>query len=280
MTRFISLGTAALAAVTLAACADGVAPTAVPVAAPNAIYSGYPATDTRWASVGALLYDFDGNGRIDGNDEDCTGSLIAPTVFLTAAHCVDFFPAGSQLYVSFAPDLYAKGITVIPATGFTFDPAYGHDNGDLHDMAVIFLPAKATKGMALFKLPPAGYLDALSAKGALSKAQFYNVGYGTANTATGVPGYPYYGTKSYSYSDFSALEPTWLQLLMNVNALPDGSGGDCYGDSGGPKMLVSDPTTIVATVTTGDYVCRATTKDYRLDTPSARAFLGQFVPLP
>jgi hypothetical protein len=37
---------------------------------------------------------------------------------------------------------------------------------------------------------------------------------------------------------------------------------------------------VVATVTTGDYNCRATSWDYRLDTESARAFIGQFVALP
>lgn len=276
LTRHAVLATAALVAV---ACADRSTPAGPSaIAAPNAIYGGQPTGASQFASVGALLYDFDGNGIIDGNDEDCTGSLISPTVFLTAAHCVDFFPANAQLYVSFAPDLYASGIKTIAATGFTYDPGYGHDNANLHDMAVIFLPAKATRGMATYKLPTAGYLDALSAKGALSKVTFYNVGYGTGHTATGVPGYPYDGVRKESVSQFSALEPNWLQLLMNTNAT--GTGGDCYGDSGGPKFLTSDPTTIVATVTSGDYVCRATTKDYRLDTPTARAFLGQFVALP
>jgi len=266
------------AALLAAACADRSVPTFPAAPAPSAIYGGEPTGASQFASVGALLYDFDGNAVINGDDEDCTGSLISPTVFLTAAHCVDFFPKDAQLYVSFAPDLYASGIKVIAATGFTFDPAYGHDNGDLHDMAVVFLPPKATKGMTTYKLPAAGYLDALTAKGALSKATFYNVGYGTGHTATGQPGFPYDGVRKQSVSEFSALEPTWLQLLMNTNAT--GTGGDCYGDSGGPKFLTSDPATVLATVTTGDYVCRATTKDYRLDTPSARAFLGQFVALP
>jgi hypothetical protein len=31
---------------------------------------------------------------------------------------------------------------------------------------------------------------------------------------------------------------------------------------------------------TGDAACQATNVDYRLDTPAARAFLGQFVVLP
>ena len=276
LTRHAPLVAAAVLAV---ACADRGAPTApAAVAAPSAIYGGQPTGARQFSGVGALLYDFDGNGILNGDDEDCTGSLISATVFLTAAHCVEFLPKDAQLYVSFAPDLYASGIKVIAATGFTFDPAYGHDNADLHDLAVVFLPAKATKGVTIYNLPVAGYLDAISAKGALSNATFYNVGYGTGNTATGTPGFPYDGVRKVSVSQFGALEPNWLQLLMNTNAT--GTGGDCYGDSGGPKFLTSDPTTVVATVTSGDYVCRATTKDYRLDTPSARAFLGQFVALP
>jgi len=75
-----------------------------------------------------------------------------------------------------------------------------------------------------------------------------------------------------------ALRPYWLGLLMNTSAT--GLGGDCYGDSGGPKFLATNPGVVYATVTTGDYPCRATTWDYRTDTQSARAFLGQYVTLP
>jgi hypothetical protein len=75
-----------------------------------------------------------------------------------------------------------------------------------------------------------------------------------------------------------ALLPSWLGLLMTQNATK--LGGDCYGDSGGPKFLASNPGVVVATVTSGDTPCRATSWDYRLDTPAARAFLGQYVSLP
>jgi hypothetical protein len=40
-------------------------------------------------------------------------------------------------------------------------------------------------------------------------------------------------------------------------------------------------TAIVAAITiTGDFMCRATNVTYRMDTPSARAFLGHYVTLP
>jgi len=37
---------------------------------------------------------------------------------------------------------------------------------------------------------------------------------------------------------------------------------------------------VAAITITGDAMCRATNVDYRLDTASARAFLGQYVSLP
>jgi len=129
-----------------------------------------------------------------------------------------------------------------------------------------------------FKLPPAGYLDQLAAQGGLVSQVFVNVGYGTSASLTGPPSFPFDGVRKVSEAEFMGLQPAWLGLLMNSNATD--LGGDCYGDSGGPKFLDSDLTTIVATVTTGDYPCRATSWDYRLDTPSARNFLGRYLTLP
>jgi hypothetical protein len=187
-------------------------------------------------------------------------------------------PPGSQFYVSFSPDLYAKSFRYIKATGYVYDPLYGHDTANLHDLALIFLPSGSTKGLTPLKLPPAGYLDALAAKGMLSKSLFVNVGYGTGATRKGAPGFTYDGVKKMSLSEFMGLQPTWLGLLMNTSAT--GEGGDCYGDSGGPKFLDGNPNMVLATVTTGDYPCRATTWDWRLDTPEARSFLGNYVKLP
>lgn len=275
--RLPLLASAALLAV-VAGCSDPatVAPTA-PIAPPSFIQGGTD-IDYSYPSVGALLYDYEQSGILDGDDEVCTGSLITPEVFLTAAHCVVWLPLGTQWYVSFAPDLYANGIKVIKATGYVADPDYGHDTAKLHDLALVFLPKGSTKGLTPLQLPPAGYLDALAAKGQLSKEMFVNVGYGVSANRTGKPSFGYDGKRKSSLSEFMALRPTWLGLLMNAAAT--GEGGDCYGDSGGPKFLASDPTMVLATVTTGDMNCRATTWDWRTDTPEARGFLGKYVPLP
>jgi hypothetical protein len=264
---------AALAA--LAACAENSEPTA---AAPSLITFGEP-TGSAYGNVGALVWDWwEPIGKIDYNDQYCTGALISPTVFLTAAHCVVDIPAGTKVYVSFEPDLTKRNFSKIQAVSWHWDPGYWHDNGDPHDIAVVILPASATRGLTPVSLPRAGELDQLAAQGALSNQLFVNVGYGVGATRTGIPSFPYDGLRKVSKSEYSGLRQYWLGLLMNINAT--GEGGDCYGDSGGPKFIDGDPTKVYATVITGDIPCRSTSWDYRLDTPSARAFLGQFVALP
>ena len=60
-----------------------------------------------------------------------------------------------------------------------------------------------------------------------------------------------------------------------------GSGGTCYGDSGGPHFLGGvDSTLEVALTVTGDATCKSTDIDFRLDTQAARSFLKDYVTLP
>ena len=77
---------------------------------------------------------------------------------------------------------------------------------------------------------------------------------------------------------FDALNKTWIRLDMHEQ---HGNGGACYGDSGGPNFAVlGGRLVLVATTITGDVPCYATNVVYRTDTPTARAFLAQFVALP
>ena len=265
----------------LVACSDHPTSLRAPPA-PAFIFNGTPTGNT-YASVGTLLYDVNGDGKITGDDEHCSGSLIAPTAFLTAGHCIVFTPPGTQFYVSFSPDLYAQSFSYITATGAVFDPQFGHDQhwgdvGNLHDLALVFLPPGSTTGLTPLRLPPAGLFDVLAAKGGLADQLFVTVGYGTSSTLTSQRGFPFDGVRKEAQSPFKALQPNWLGLLENSHVT--GLGGDCYGDSGGPTFLDGNPDMVVATVSLGDIPCRASAWHWRLDTQEARGFLGGYVTLP
>src|SRR5438876_4186169 len=120
------------------------------------------------------MFDFASDG-LDADDWFCSGSLIAPTVFLTAAHCLEFLPGNAQIYVTFKPTVADGVATAIPATSFHFDPLYGHDQSNPHDIGVVLLPAKRTRGITPLRLPPAGYLDQLADKNGLKDQKFINV---------------------------------------------------------------------------------------------------------
>jgi hypothetical protein len=230
-------------------------------------------------NVGQLVADFpDPDGGLFGI---CTGTLIAPTVFLTAAHCVAFLQelGISDAFVSFE-SVVDPATSVLHHGTYFFDPAFGISGGgaDAHDIAVVVLDEPITT-ITPAQLPTAGLLDAMKTAGTLRGQRFTPVGYGCVrNDPTGGPHSLDCDDNERRVADqgFLALQKAWLQLNMNPST---GSGGTCFGDSGGPHFL-GDTSVVVSITVTGDTWCRATDKTYRTDTANARAFLGQFVTLP
>jgi len=76
------------------------------------------------------------------------------------------------VYVTFSPSAAEGVATAIPAKEFHFDPLYGHDQSNPHDVGVVLLPAKRTRGITPLQLPPAGYLDQLAEKNRLKDQKF------------------------------------------------------------------------------------------------------------
>jgi hypothetical protein len=259
-----------------------VAVAALCVAVPaGAITNGQPDGDAH-PNVGVMVVDVGA-----GPQRLCSGELIAPTRFLTAAHCTAFFLANPDAHiigVTFDPTYDPNTSTVIPAASFTVDPGFVVHTvaGDRHDLSVITLarPVATTP----VTLPPLGLLDQLGTQGGLRGASFTNVGYGATGYDFGGGSPSLVGfsqaVRRVSTSPFKALEQTVLRLQGNTNAT--GEGGTCVGDSGSASYLdVNGTETAVAIVTLGDDTrCVSNDAKYRLDTPSARAFLGQFVSLP
>src|SRR5215475_7178184 len=105
--------------------------------------------------VGALLAQ---QAFSDGTWEECTGTLIAPRVFLTAEHCDE---GVSRVEVTFASAFDRATSTTYWGT-WHGDPAYGKSQSDPHDIAVVVLD-QAVSGITPAQLPAAGSLSNLSA---------------------------------------------------------------------------------------------------------------------
>jgi hypothetical protein len=226
--------------------------------------------------VGALIAEYAEPGQ---KDVLCSGTLVAPSVFLTAGHCTEFLPSIgiSDVWVTFDPEFTAS--STLHHGSFVTDPDYGYSGqeglSNPHDLAVILLD-DPVEGIAPARLPTSNLLGSINLKG----QRFTAVGYGTVRDikTTGPNAFYFDAKRRWADQSFQNLLKSWLDLDMNPST---GSGGTCYGDSGGPHFLGGTSSNLeVAITVTGDATCRATDKTYRLDTPSARAFLGQYVDLP
>ena len=220
----------------------------------------------RHPQVGALVGEFS-----SGTYPYCSGTLISPTVFLTAAHCN---LGTSRVYVTFDPKFSTK--SKLYAGTYYYDTQYNWRQDDTHDIAVVVFD-KPINGITPARLPEANQLDALSVN-----QKFTVVGYG-GQEPVNQPGGPvigYLDTREFSVASLNSINPTWLRLSQNQAT---GDSGACYGDSGGPNFLgagAAETNIVAGTTITGDVFCKATNVIYRTDTASARNFLSHFVSLP
>ena len=219
-------------------------------------------------NVGALVGTFRGQTY-----PYCSGTLISPTVFLTAAHC-DI--GTSTVFVTF-DSIYTSKSKLYAGTYYA-DPQFNQAQSDTHDIAVVVFD-KPFRGIVPAQLPTLRQFEDLA-----HDQQFTAVGYGGEERihqpGGGSPIIGYLDIRQYATSTLNSINPSWLRLSQNPAT---GDGGTCYGDSGGPNFLGagdSETNIIAGTTITGDAVCRATNVIYRVDTESARAFLGNFVALP
>ncbi len=239
--------------------------TAVTASPANAITYGTP-TGTSYSNVGGLVTT---SSRTGDQYVYCTGTLISPTVFLTAAHC----DIGTETAcVTFDPQLTDR--SKLYCGTFIASPYYTHRQNDPNDLAVVVFE-KAIRGIQpATVVSEVGYLDRLFADGDLDQTtEFISVGYG-GTEFTNAPGGPtaqYLDTRMYATGTFSALGPGYIRISQNPAT---GDAGTCYGDSGGPQFLDG---VVVSITVTGDVLCKSTNVVQRLDTELAQLFLSEYI---
>ena len=248
------------------------------LALPGGAIVGGQLDGNRHPEVGGLIFDDNGQKALI-----CSGELLSSTVFLTAGHCVDFLISqgvdAHDVWVTFDSTFDAS--SPLRRGTYHIDPQFGTSSKDPHDLAVVVLD-RAVSSITPARLPELGRLDRMKRQGTLASTLFTAVGYGDTRTSkTGGPhALQFDATRRYAIQSFQSLKEFWLTLSENAAT---GNGGSCYGDSGGPHFIGagSNETPVVASITvTGDVNCRSTDTTYRVDTQSARDFLGQFVTLP
>jgi secreted trypsin-like serine protease len=214
----------------------------------------------------------------------CTGTLISPTVVLTASHCNDgLLETGWELVVTNDPALPPVDATgwfdadlqnVARVEQVVSNPRYERGYRDDVSAQVIAKPLGVAK-RHFPALPALGVLDRMSAAGALKSTPTTVLGYGTIQQSV-VPGS---GPAFYDSSErrsavlfTTSLDPVWIHQEMSI---AKGQGGACYGDSGGPSLMdLGGRSTVVGVTSTGDGACFATNVSSRVDTASALDFLA------
>jgi Trypsin len=220
----------------------------------------------------------------------CSGTLISPTVVLTAGHCTGDTGASpaTDVYVSFNTDLpldpLAPGITpeekAARAANYITGTAHPDPGwtGKLsiskqHDQGVVVLDAPADSkwpGITPAPLLPVGTLDAN--QGALKKETFILVGYGVdigeKKSQIVVP------ERRSTTSVLKNVQAEVVTFQIN-NRDSKAGGGSCFGDSGGPAFL--GPYVVGDASFVNSLKCNATGGYQRVDTAYSRAFLEQFI---
>ena len=228
-----------------------------------------------------LLYSFISN-EVGGYV--CSGTLLSPTIFLTAAHCVVDDEITAYLVTVQERPLEAPQIEWVAGT------AYAHPEYDprtlANDIAVVVLDQPIELDQ-YGELPEAGFLDTLDTSRGTKDVYFTAVGYGlqdSQNPLARRPTLPWdlarYQGQQQLVTLRSAIVRDQTIALTNAPGIGTGGSGTCSGDSGGP-ILWQDTNVVIAINSFGIApYCRGNDYAYRTDIDAARAFLALFVDVP
>ena len=212
----------------------------------------------------------------------CSGTLISPTLFLTAGHCTD---GATSVEVWFDPDMQtdsaAKGY---PFTGEASGTPYTHPQYNpnafaLYDLGIVVLNQSVVMS-EYGVLPSLNQLDALKTRRGLKDVSFTAVGYGLQQSFPDAASFLENNVRVRMVATPQLLQINggivgFGSLLLSNSAA---TGGTCFGDSGGPNFI--DGTNVIAGVTSFGLngTCSGTGGVYRVDRQDDLDWLATFMP--
>jgi secreted trypsin-like serine protease len=257
-------------------------------AAPASAITGDFVEDNEHPFVGLVVF-YDANGDFIWR---CSGSLLTPTVLLTAGHCADTVGGAVTARVYFQQDAgvnYDPTTEVDPVTGYpdycaagtlgvtcaTSDQLYNFDfTGSLtlpntHDAGLVILDQPiflSEYGV----LAEAGSLDQLATRRGLQDLTFTVSGYGLTYKNQPQNGKPNvsFRERLMALSHLVNLNSAFnAGFNLQTNGNGTGQGGTCNGDSGGPVFYGGyTSNTIVAITSFGlNALCRGNDYAFRTD---------------
>lgn len=178
----------------------------------TSIYGGEQSDPGEWPAVVAVA-----TGKL------CTGTLVAPDLVLTAAHCFDPEPGG-VVQVYFGDDLVSGNVMLAADWGRHPDFCLPKDCGDdIHDFAWVRLPAAMTIEPIL-PITNQAEFDQVMQVG----RELWFVGFGEDDNGL-------IGSKREVEAELTSFNESGREFRAG------GGGKDtCYGDSGGPALVQLD----------------------------------------
>lgn len=218
----------------------------------------------------------------------CSGTLLSPTVLLTAGHCTNNYPGspytGMRVFTESDVDNgdndypFAGSNNSVEAVSWSAHPLYETASFFYNDVGIVILEAPGVTGLSSYgTLPEVDSLDQYARKRGQNDLYFTAVGYGLQEVN------PVFiqadRVRMVAYPELVQINVPGLtgdfSLLLTNN---HSTGGTCFGDSGGPNFLGNS--NVVAGVTSFGLngTCGGTGGVFRMDRQNVLDYIASVIP--